>query len=180
MWNVVFNKDNLTENDVTKRVKKARAFIVDTEDNVWMVKVNGVYMLPGGCVEQSDTNPCGAVVREVREELGIDLNKKKLYPMVKIDNYDKDSRVCGETELCNKKTSTIIYLSSNDDKPNEVKRQLTAQEKNMNMTIEKVPLKDFKSKMLMPGRLNFYKKYFMKENLAALKAYYKETNRKEL
>ena len=46
MWNIVFNKDNLTENDVTKRVKKARAFIVDTEDNVLMVKANGVYMLP--------------------------------------------------------------------------------------------------------------------------------------
>ena len=71
-----------------KEPLKARAIILDNDGNVPIVDYNGCLMFPGGKIEKHE-NSLNAVEREVKEELGIELEHgNKLFNYHKIiENY---------------------------------------------------------------------------------------------
>lgn len=57
---------------------KSRAIIVNNEGKILLANYGGVYLLPGGSVDDSE-NPEDAIIRELMEETGLEINKLDLF-----------------------------------------------------------------------------------------------------
>ena len=56
---------------------KARAIIVDDDNNVILIRYASMYMFPGGSVEQDESADI-ALIRELEEELGVSYEQDEL------------------------------------------------------------------------------------------------------
>ena len=56
MKEIVFNKSNLTDEEIDIEKEKCRALIVDSNDNIIVCEYDGVYLLPGGSKEGNESN----------------------------------------------------------------------------------------------------------------------------
>ena len=71
MKKVVYNTGNLEMKEIDDYVKKARAFLVNDNDEVLLVRYANMYMLPGGSVEEGEETFLEGLKRELLEETGI-------------------------------------------------------------------------------------------------------------
>ena len=89
MKTIINNFNNLKESDIDIITNKVRAIIIDDFNNVIITKYADMYMAPGGKIDK-DENEKDALIRELKEELGIDFNTSELTPLVTFKNYMKD------------------------------------------------------------------------------------------
>ena len=83
-----FNKENVTEDEIERRVRKARGIILNEQGKALIVKYAGLYMFPGGEIEGE--TPRGALKREVLEEAGISQIELEEKPFLKLESYDRN------------------------------------------------------------------------------------------
>ena len=82
------NENNMTDNDVKVIQNKARALLV--RDNSFLIcNYAGVYMLPGGSVDNGESYDV-AILRELREEIGIEYKIQELERLILIKYYQKN------------------------------------------------------------------------------------------
>ncbi len=102
MQEIVFNDSNLTDNDIEQSVTRVKALLINSKGKILIVYNNYTYQLPGGHLKDSeDIDQC--IIREVREETGIDLDIKE-DPFLRIKTYDDNYFDTGKKTL-----STIYY-----------------------------------------------------------------------
>lgn len=74
MRKIDFNDNELNVNQIDKIVRKVRAFVINSQSNkVLLVNYAGLYMLPGGSIENEETK-LEALKREILEESGIEID----------------------------------------------------------------------------------------------------------
>ncbi len=123
MKTIVHNDDNLKENEINNIVKRAKVLIINSNDEFLLAKVNGAIHVIGGHVKKGETDQ-ETIVREVKEEVGINILFNKSEPFINIKYFCKS--------FPNKDTNTMFsanyYIIKNDDKPNLDKTNLEQSE----------------------------------------------------
>ncbi len=128
---VNFNVDGIKEVDITKVVTRVKAFVING-DNLYIASSNGGCQLPGGHVEIGEPTTT-ALIRELREEIGIDVNKQEIQgPFFEINHYTKVA------DNNNKKSQVLYYVVKTTQQPDLTKTKYTEHEKQYNFAIHKV------------------------------------------
>ena len=124
MERIFYNEDNLEEKDINNYVGRAKALLVNSNDECLLAYSSNNYQLPGGHVEENETyDEC--LVREVMEEAGIELPLEKREPFFEIVYYCKDY----PKENLNTSFTARYYEIKSDIKPEISKTKLTDGEK---------------------------------------------------
>lgn len=124
MKTIIYNYDELEEKDINKKVKRAKMVIVNSNNEVLLGYGNNNYQIIGGHVEENESYD-ETVIREVKEETGIELPLEHRKPFIEIDYLCKDYPHSGD----NTKFYAMYYEIQTDLKPDLSKIQLTENEK---------------------------------------------------
>ena len=89
MKTIIFNDDNLTDNDINNVVKRAKVLIENNKKEFLIANSYKNYHLIGGHVEDKETD-FECIKREPLEETGILLTNEKFIPIMQIIYYNKN------------------------------------------------------------------------------------------
>lgn len=124
MKKIFYNEDNLNEKDINNSVKRAKMLIINSNNEILLGYGHNTYQIIGGHVEDNESyDEC--IVREVKEETGIELPLEKREPFLQIVYYCKDY----PKEKLNSEYIINYYSINSDLKPDIDKINLTDNEK---------------------------------------------------
>lgn len=130
MNEVIYNNNNLKEEEINKIVKRAKMLIGNSNDEILIAFCHNNYYLVGGHVEDNETfDEC--LIREIKEETGIDIPIEKREPFFVITYMNKDYPSIG----INTKSIANYYYIKCDIKPDLTKINLTDDEKDGNLEL---------------------------------------------
>lgn len=135
MKQLITNKYNLTDSDMTEVVKRVKVLLVNSNNDVLLGYSHNNYQFPGGHVEENETL-VQAVNREVLEETGIELNITNIEPFACAIGYYKDWPAEGK----NRKIEIYYYEVKTDEKTNLENTDYTENEKDGNFELRYIPL----------------------------------------
>lgn len=135
MKQIINNKYNLTDEDMTEIVKRVKVLLVNSDNEVLLGYSHNNYQFPGGHVEQNETL-IQTVNREVLEETGMDLKVTNIEPFACAIGYYKDWPVEGK----NRKIEIYYYEIKTDEKPDLENTEYTENEKDGNFELRYIPL----------------------------------------
>ena len=137
MKEIIYNYDFLNEADINNIVARAKIIIENDSEEILLAYSNKDYFLVGGHVDNGESfDEC--IVREVKEETGIEIPYKERKPFFSIKYYNKDYPTVG------KNTASIInyYSIKYNLIPDYDKIELTEEEKEGNFRLEYINKKD--------------------------------------
>lgn len=149
MKNIIDNKYNISENDITEVVKRVKALIINSNDEILLGYSNNCYQFPGGHVENGEKLNI-AINREVLEETGINLNNNTLDPFACSYRYYKDWPREGE----NRKNEIYYYEIKTDERPILENTNYTDEEINGKFELRYISLNDIE-KVLKENALEY-------------------------
>ena len=116
MKQIVFNEDNLTDEEIDKVTRKVRGLVFNNKGQALLVRYAGLYMLPGGSIDEGESIK-DALRRELSEEAGIEIPFLSQDPFLEISSYDKNyfDRKAG---IINRKTQTVFFEVNTDQEIN--------------------------------------------------------------
>ncbi len=135
MKEVIYNYDDLTEEDITENVIRMKTLIINS-NNIYIGNENGIFQFPGGHLEEGETfNEC--LKREILEETGIILEYREIKPpFMKVTFLNKDWPEIGK----NRKAEVYYYVIKTDKKPDLSRTKYTEHEKAGHFKIEEIPI----------------------------------------
>lgn len=142
MKEIVTNKYNLTEDDMTEVVKRVKILLVNSNDEILLGYSHHNYQFPGGHVEENE-ELIDTVNREILEETGMDLKLKDLEPFARNLGYYKDWPEEGK----NRKIEIYYYEVKTDEKPNLDNTSYTESEKDGGFELRYIPLSNVEEEL---------------------------------
>ena len=94
MKEIIYNKDNLKDNELDETVIRIKAVIINNKDEILLGKCHNTYQFPGGHLNPKEDLTTG-LIREVKEETGIELTNVPV-PVAFIKNYTKNYHNTGK------------------------------------------------------------------------------------
>ena len=181
MKQIDFNETNLTDKEIDKVVRKVRALVINNKTKeILLVHYAGLYMLPGGSIDNGETE-IEALRREVLEESGIEIEDQQAVSYLLINSYDRNyfDRKSGNI---NRLTQTTFFVVSTEQDIDETKKKLTESEKEKNHTIKYMNLSVARYLIETNPTDNPKRKQFDREILTAFNEYarMKKRDKKEL
>lgn len=161
MRDIRINDNNLTDQDIDKFEYKSRAILMQ-DDMVLVARYGGVLLLPGGKVDKDKKeSPKLALIRELKEETGVDYSLDDLSQVLTIRwfqaNYPDRSK-----QIINRYLRTDFFMGEFKGLDlNNVHR--TEKEVRDGFTLELMTLEGFE-KTFFEESINPRKKFFDKEN----------------
>lgn len=152
----LINKDNLKKEEINSYYHKVRAFIFDEDGKLYVTKMtdNG-YNLPGGRVDgMEDINE--ALIREIKEEMGILIDKSNIVHIGNYHFYHKDFP--HDEIISNRENEIDLFFIKGTYKYNFHNSHLTEYEKSRNFGLVTIDRKDI-NKLLVEDKNNPYKKF---------------------
>lgn len=131
MNEIIYNYDSLFESDVNNIVKRAKALIINSKNEIAICLSHDNYFFIGGHVD-NDESDYECLKREIKEESGIDIDIKINQPIMSIIYYNKDY----PTKGVNTKSIANYYLIEADFEVNQNSLNLTADEKHGNFQVK--------------------------------------------
>lgn len=157
---------NLEENDkITRTIERAKLLLINSNDEILLVNMNNNYQLPGGHLEEKETlEEC--LIREVKEEIGIEILPKNRKPFLKIRYGIKDYPNVGDNSL----HTGNYYFIEEDLMPNMNNTNFTKEEINGNIRLEFIH-KDQVIDVLKQSLLVCTKKEVVEDTINAIEYY---------
>lgn len=166
MKEVFINKENLSESEIDEVVVRTKALIINDNDEITLVYSHQSYQFPGGHLEEGESlEEC--LKREVKEETGINL-EDDLKLFYKIKYYNKNYRGTNK----NRENDIYYYIARTNKEYDINKVELDEWEKDGNMRIEQIPLKDVESTLMKTVNDNSINKIIYEEMMKVLKEYF--------
>lgn len=128
MKEIIYNDNNLKDKDIHEWVKRAKVLVVNSKDEILIAHTDDSYYFLGGHVD-GDESDYECLVREIKEEAGIDYDPKISEPLVSIKYLLKDYPEVG----FNKGYVSNYYVIYDDLVPNPSNVNLTEGEKEGNL-----------------------------------------------
>lgn len=135
MKEIITNKHNLIEADITEVVKRVKILVVNSKNEILLGYSHHTYQFPGGHVENGESLT-QTLKREMLEETGIDVKVENIEPLAVALGYYKDWPDKGK----NRKTEIYYYEIKTDEKPNLNKTSYTENEKDGGFELRFIPL----------------------------------------
>ena len=137
MKEILYNYDNLKEEDITEVVIRTKALVIN-DGNIFVGNANNVFQFPGGHLEDGESfNEC--LKREILEETGIEIEDNEIEkPFMKIIYMNKDWPEKGK----NRKAEIYYYIIKTSKYPDLSKTNYTENEKKHNFRVDTLPLKE--------------------------------------
>lgn len=139
MKTITNNSHNLKESDITHISEKVKALIINSKNEILLAHSGNRYHFPGGKKEKYESIN-ETLIREVREETGIDISKMKLNYFAQFIGYFKDYPKEGE----NNKTIIYYFEVLTDQLPINEEMSLTDNEMSKNFKIISIELPNLK------------------------------------
>lgn len=130
MKEIIYNEDKLKDEEINEWVKRAKILVVNSKDELLLAHTDDNYYLLGGHVDGDESdNEC--LIREIKEEAGIEYDPKVDKPFVSIKYYCKDY----PQEGVNRGYISNYYVIYDDMVPNPLNVSLTEGEKASNLRL---------------------------------------------
>lgn len=168
MKTIIYNDDYLDKKDINKEVKRAKAIIINSKDELLMASTNNNYYLVGGHVEDNERDEV-CLHREILEETGIDLEIKDIRPYFVVEYLCKDYPNVGD----NTNYIANYYVVKCDEVPNLENIELTEDEKNGGFNLEYIH-RDNVMKVLEESLNICTKKNVVRDTIDAVSEYLKQ------
>lgn len=137
MKEVIYNRAKINKVDINRVIRRSKALIENDNNEFLLANSYNTYYFPGGHVEDDETYENG-LIREIKEETGIELLEKIENPIVKITYITKDYPVEGiNTEYI----ANYYYIKTNEQ-PKDMLIDLTSEEAMGNFKLEFINKKD--------------------------------------
>ncbi|MDO4199771.1 MAG: NUDIX domain-containing protein [Clostridia bacterium] len=144
MKTIIFNDDNLQENQIEDTVLKARAVIINDKHEILLSQCAGFYLFPGGKLSENECAEEG-LIREIKEETGISPEKNMIKPLVRIKHIIKHyPKRHEDNAFGNRENITDYYLVQTNQNVDKTEMDLTEYEKKggfktIKVKIEEIP-----------------------------------------
>ena len=172
MKEVLYNYDNLTIDDIDEVIVRTKGLIINDKDEITLGYSNGTYQFPGGHLEENEElSDC--LLREIKEETGIEIKDAKMRPFEKITHYTKNYHNSG----LNRKNEIYYYIVRTNTKFDLSNTSLDEEEKNNGFTVKTIPLKDFEKELIKSIPDNPRNQVIVEEMLDVFKEYNKIKDR---
>lgn len=169
---LITNIDNLKDEEVNEVNKKSRLIVINSEGKILVAKYAGVYLLPGGKNEQEEDSTSG-LIRELKEEAGIEISGEKIEFLLKAKMYAKNYQKVGTSDLVNRLSITNYYYLFSDKKVVEENIKLDVNEQKYGFDLEYIDLEELIKLVTNSDSVNPRKKYFDEELLKVLEEFKK-------
>ena len=174
MKEILINNDNLSTDEIDEIVTRTKGLIINDNDEIILGYSNKVYQFPGGHLEEGE-ELIECLLREVREETGIEINNKELTPFIKITYYSKNYRGSGK----NRENNIYYYVINTNDNYNLDNTSYDEGEKERGYTLVKIPLKNIEKVLIDSIPDNPINEIIVEEMLEVLKEYDKIRKQKK-
>lgn len=166
MEQIIVNKDCIQEKEITEIVKRVKAIIINSKNEILLGYSHNDYQFLGGHVENGE-NLIESLKREISEESGISLNLDDVFPIILKKAYCKDYPQIGS----NRKNEIYYYVIKTDKVPNLELTNLTDDEKDGNFKLEYIKLDDIEEVIIKNGDKNGDLHGIANEMLEVIKIY---------
>ena len=169
MKEIIYNYDDLGLKDINNYINRAKAVIVNSNDEILFGYVDKTYQFIGGHVEKGE-NDLICLSKELMEEAGIKVKTDKLKPFLVIKYYSKDYPEKGINTI----TTNSYYIIKTDLKPDEDKRRLMDYEEKWGYEYHYID-KEKALEVLNKNIANVKKKNTVLDTIEAVREYLKIT-----
>ena len=177
---LTINQYNLKDSDINEYNIKVRAILINDKNEILVGNYSGTYLLPGGSINPNE-DISNALIRELKEETGIDYKEEELISICHLDYYQKDYPKRDGT-IKNRLITTYYYIGTYKDISTS-NQNLTENEQKGNFKLELISLEKLTNIIINNKNNNPRNIYFQKELLMVIK-FYKEseyyTNNKKI
>ena len=148
---------------------KSRAIITDNEGKILIGNYGGVYLLPGGSIDDGE-NPNDTIIRELREETGLEF--QQLEPFTKI-RYFQNSYPTRDGKTMDRLLITYYYIGRDKD---AIKHDIKLTEKEIQdgFELKYYNIDDIERVLEQNQTQNPRSEYFNKEIRTVIEHYRKE------
>lgn len=167
MKKLIINDSN--NNNFDKKVRKARALIINEDNMIYVCNMNDSFLLPGGTIEK-DEKPDETIIRELKEELGIIVTNPT--PLFEISYYHSDFPQYNAKGY-ERRLNIVTYYIKRINKSDTDNNKFTDYEKKNNIKIELFSLDDLIKLCSYNNSKNKYSKFNNIELLEFIKEFKK-------
>lgn len=135
MKEVLFNYDELKKEEIDELIIRTKGLIINSNNEITLGYCHKTYQFPGGHLEDNESlEEC--LLREIKEETGMEIKNYTMKPFEKITHYTKNYRNTGK----NRENIIYYYILKTDDKYNNENAHLDEYEKLGNYVVKTIPL----------------------------------------
>ena len=170
MKEIIYNYDDVDENEINRIVRRAKALIINDKNEVVLALSHNNYYFIGGHVD-NDESDFECLIREIKEESGVDIDIKPMKPFLRIKYLNKDY----PSEGVNTMSLANYYLLKTNLEENKKERTLTDSEEDGDFHIVNIPLYD-SVKVLTDSIPNSTRQGAVLDTIEAIKEYINISN----
>lgn len=140
MKEVVYNEYNIKKDEISNIITRVKILLINSKKEITLAFSDNVYHFIGGHVEIGETLS-DTLIREMKEETGIEIETKEYIPYFKITQICKDYPTIGKNNCY----EYYYYILKTDELPNLNNTNYTEEEINGNFELKKYPLDEIEN-----------------------------------